>query len=76
MWKYNIWLLIPGSQHSDSVSFLFQDRVDEYDYSKPVQGQQKKPVDEHWRKHTLSYVDPKSGKVSTALPASISFKRQ
>lgn len=37
--------------------------MDEYDYSKPLQGQQKKPFEEHWRKHTLSYTDPKTGKV-------------
>uniref|UniRef100_A0AAY4E6U6 succinate dehydrogenase n=1 Tax=Denticeps clupeoides TaxID=299321 RepID=A0AAY4E6U6_9TELE len=42
----------------------FKDRVDEYDYSKPLQGQQKKPFDQHWRKHTLSYVDSKTGKVT------------
>ncbi|XP_040899999.1 succinate dehydrogenase [ubiquinone] flavoprotein subunit, mitochondrial [Toxotes jaculatrix] len=42
----------------------FKDRVDEYDYSKPLQGQEKKPFDQHWRKHTLSYVDPKTGKVT------------
>ncbi|KTF82777.1 hypothetical protein cypCar_00035506 [Cyprinus carpio] len=41
-----------------------QDRVDEYDYSKPLQGQVKKPFEQHWRKHTLSYVDPKTGKVT------------
>lgn len=40
-----------------------QDRVDEYDYSKPVQGQQRKPFEQHWRKHTLSYVDLRTGKV-------------
>lgn len=40
-----------------------QDRVDEYDYSKPIQGQQKKPFEQHWRKHTLSYVDVGTGKV-------------
>ncbi|KAM5125136.1 succinate dehydrogenase [ubiquinone] flavoprotein subunit B, mitochondrial [Mantella aurantiaca] len=34
-------------------------RIDEYDYSKPLPGQQKKSVEEHWRKHTLSYVDNK-----------------
>lgn len=45
-------------------SFLLQDRVDEYDYSKPLQGQAKKPYEQHWRKHTLSYVDPKTGKVN------------
>uniref|UniRef100_A0A8B9QTR2 Succinate dehydrogenase [ubiquinone] flavoprotein subunit, mitochondrial n=1 Tax=Anas platyrhynchos TaxID=8839 RepID=A0A8B9QTR2_ANAPL len=39
-------------------------RIDEFDYSKPLQGQQRKPFEEHWRKHTLSYVDVKSGKVS------------
>ncbi|XP_056376728.1 succinate dehydrogenase [ubiquinone] flavoprotein subunit, mitochondrial-like [Hyla sarda] len=38
-------------------------RIDEYDFSKPLQGQQKKPVEEHWRKHTLSFVD-KNGKVT------------
>ena len=37
--------------------------MDEYDYTKPLQGQEKKPFDEHWRKHTLSYVDPETGKV-------------
>uniref|UniRef100_H3DP28 Succinate dehydrogenase [ubiquinone] flavoprotein subunit, mitochondrial n=1 Tax=Tetraodon nigroviridis TaxID=99883 RepID=H3DP28_TETNG len=42
----------------------FKDRVDEYDYSKPVQGQEKKPFEQHWRKHTMSYVDPKTGKVT------------
>uniref|UniRef100_A0A672ZZM5 succinate dehydrogenase n=1 Tax=Sphaeramia orbicularis TaxID=375764 RepID=A0A672ZZM5_9TELE len=42
----------------------FKDRVDEYDYSKPLQGQEKKPFDQHWRKHTMSYVDPKTGKVT------------
>lgn len=33
------------------------------DYSKPLEGQTKKPIEEHWRKHTLSWVD-ESGKVS------------
>ncbi|KAL6461104.1 hypothetical protein MHYP_G00310700 [Metynnis hypsauchen] len=42
----------------------FKERVDEYDYSKPLQGQVEKPYDQHWRKHTLSYVDPKTGKVT------------
>lgn len=40
-----------------------QERIDEYDYSKPIQGQQKKPFEQHWRKHTLSYVDIRTGKV-------------
>ncbi|GAB6029588.1 hypothetical protein CHUAL_005331 [Chamberlinius hualienensis] len=41
----------------------FKDRVDEYDYSKPIQGQTKRPISEHWRKHTLSTVDIDTGKV-------------
>lgn len=42
----------------------YKERIDEYDYSKPIEGQRKKPFEEHWRKHTLSYVDSKTGKVS------------
>ncbi|KAJ8791160.1 hypothetical protein J1605_020830 [Eschrichtius robustus] len=42
----------------------FKERVDEYDYAKPIQGQHKKPFEEHWRKHTLSCVDVTTGKVS------------
>lgn len=38
-------------------------RVDEYDYSKEVKGQTKKSFDEHWRKHTLSWMDLASGQV-------------
>jgi succinate dehydrogenase (ubiquinone) flavoprotein subunit len=40
----------------------FQKRSDEFDYSKPLEGQTEVPIEKHWRKHTLSYVDPK-GKV-------------
>lgn len=42
----------------------FKDRVDEYDYSKPLDGQQKKPMEQHWRKHTLTSMDPDTGKVT------------
>lgn len=42
----------------------FKARVDEYDYSKPIQGQTPKPMEQHWRKHTLSWVDEKTGKVT------------
>ncbi|KAH8297456.1 hypothetical protein KR044_012077 [Drosophila immigrans] len=41
----------------------FKDRIDEFDYSKPVDGQSEKPLKEHWRKHTLAWVDSDSGKV-------------
>lgn len=44
---------------------VLQDRDDEFDYSKPLENQQPKPMEEHWRKHTLSAVDLKSGDVST-----------
>lgn len=42
----------------------FKDRIDEYDYSKPLAGQTVKPIEEHWRKHTLATVDIDSGKVT------------
>ena len=40
----------------------FKDRMDEYDYSKPLAGQTKKPMDAHWRKHTLSFTNGDTGK--------------
>ena len=42
----------------------FQKRMDEYDYSKPIEGQQAKPMDQHFRKHTLTDMDLKTGKVN------------
>lgn len=45
----------------------FKDRIDEYDYSKPLEGQQPKPIEQHWRKHTLTTMDPKSGKVNSSI---------
>uniref|UniRef100_A0AC34F6U6 Succinate dehydrogenase [ubiquinone] flavoprotein subunit, mitochondrial n=1 Tax=Panagrolaimus sp. ES5 TaxID=591445 RepID=A0AC34F6U6_9BILA len=41
----------------------FPDRVDEYDYAKPVEGQKKKPYDEHWRKHSIIGMNVDSGEV-------------
>merc|ERR1711997_687567 len=35
----------------------FKDRIDEYDYGKPLEGQEKVPYDDHWRKHTLSWTE-------------------
>ncbi|CAF0716815.1 unnamed protein product [Brachionus calyciflorus] len=32
----------------------FPIRLDEYDYSKPIEGQQAKPIEQHFRKHTLT----------------------
>ncbi|KAJ8943688.1 hypothetical protein NQ318_015177 [Aromia moschata] len=39
-------------------------RIGEYDFSKPLEGQQKRPLKDHWRKHTLTTIDEKTGKVS------------
>ncbi|XP_065220276.1 succinate dehydrogenase [ubiquinone] flavoprotein subunit, mitochondrial-like [Planococcus citri] len=41
----------------------FKLRIDEFDYSKPLEGQTRKPVEQHWRKHTLTLMDPKTGQV-------------
>lgn len=42
----------------------YKTRVDEYDYSKPVEGQQKKPITEHWRKHSLLWINEQTGEVT------------
>lgn len=42
----------------------FPNRIDEYDYSKPLEGQVKKPIDQHWRKHSIIYQDPETGKIT------------
>ncbi|XP_075990671.1 succinate dehydrogenase [ubiquinone] flavoprotein subunit, mitochondrial-like isoform X2 [Anticarsia gemmatalis] len=39
-------------------------RQDELDYSKSTEGQTKKPIEQHWRKHSLSAVDLCTGKVT------------
>jgi succinate dehydrogenase (ubiquinone) flavoprotein subunit len=33
--------------------------MDEFDYSKPLDGQKAKPMAEHWRKHTMIKMDDK-----------------
>jgi len=35
----------------------FNVRLDEYDYSKPLEGQTPKPIEDHWRKHTMAKTD-------------------
>merc|ERR1712168_1655959 len=35
-------------------------RDDEFDYARPLDGQVRRPMEEHWRKHTLSYFDEES----------------
>ncbi|XP_046672595.1 succinate dehydrogenase [ubiquinone] flavoprotein subunit, mitochondrial-like isoform X1 [Homalodisca vitripennis] len=42
----------------------FKTRIDEYDYTKPLEGQTPKPLEQHWRKHTLTKLDAKNGKVT------------
>ncbi|KAL1139981.1 hypothetical protein AAG570_006958, partial [Ranatra chinensis] len=41
----------------------YKERIDEYDYSKPIEGQTKRPIEKHWRKHTLTVIDPNTGEV-------------
>ncbi|CAD7012040.1 unnamed protein product [Ceratitis capitata] len=41
----------------------FQERIDEYDYSQPLECQEKRSIDEHWRKHTLTWICGESGEV-------------
>merc|ERR1712071_407903 len=41
----------------------FKDRVDEYDYARSTEGQTLKPIEEHWRKHTMSSMDVETGEV-------------
>ena len=36
----------------------FKDRMDEVDYAKPLAGQVPIPMEQHWRKHTLSLTCP------------------
>jgi succinate dehydrogenase (ubiquinone) flavoprotein subunit len=47
---------------------VLQQRIDEYDYSKPLEGQTPKPLDQHWRKHTLTKMDIQTGKVKRGCP--------
>jgi len=42
----------------------FRKRVDEYDYSQPLEGQKKVLFESHFRKHTLSELDLETGKVN------------
>lgn len=42
----------------------FPDRSDEFDYKIPLEGQDRKEMADHWRKHTLSFMDPETGKVT------------
>jgi len=35
----------------------FKNRMDEYDYSKPLEGQSALPMEEHWRKHTMVWTN-------------------
>lgn len=45
----------------------FKDRIDEYDYSKPIGNQKPKSLDQHWRKHTLTKINPRTGEVNIKL---------
>ena len=45
----------------------FKLREDEFDYSKPIEGQQKKPIEQHFRKHTLSAMNLNTGDVISSF---------
>jgi len=42
----------------------FQTRVDEINYAAPAEGQKPLPMEQHWRKHTLSRVDKTTGETT------------
>ena len=42
----------------------YPNRIDEFDYSKSLEGQQRVPYEKHWRKHTLAFFDDKTGKTT------------
>jgi succinate dehydrogenase (ubiquinone) flavoprotein subunit len=42
----------------------FKVRLDEFDYSKPLEGQERKPITDHWRKHTLTWINKDTGDVT------------
>lgn len=46
---------------------LNQQRIDEFDYSIPLAGQTKRPIEQHWRKHTIISQNPETGKVCCLL---------
>lgn len=43
--------------------YLMKSNFVAQDYAKPLEGQCKKPIEDHWRKHTLAWVDEKKGDV-------------
>jgi hypothetical protein len=60
-------LFICGWNVNTLKIFVAQERIDEYDYSKPIESQTKRPFEQHWRKHTLTSFNLKSGDVSNLL---------
>jgi len=49
----------------------FQNRMDELDYAKPLEGQTRIPMEQHWRKHTLAYTDGATGQTDLKYRAVI-----
>lgn len=41
----------------------FSVRVDEYDFTKPLEGQERRPFTEHFRKHTMTWINFDSGEI-------------
>ncbi len=53
----------PGQSRGAHAREDFKTRIDEIDYSKPAAGQTPKPLEQHWRKHTLSEQNVETGEV-------------
>merc|ERR1712133_136386 len=49
----------------------FKDRMDEIDYTKPLEGQTPLPIEQHWRKHTLAYTNGATGETQLKYRAVI-----
>ncbi|KAL0274943.1 UNVERIFIED_CONTAM: hypothetical protein PYX00_002957 [Menopon gallinae] len=41
----------------------FKERIDEFNYAKPLDGQEKRKFEDHWRKHTLTEMNVDTGAV-------------
>lgn len=41
----------------------FPDRIDEFNYKESLEGQERVPMEDHWRKHTMSSVNIETGAV-------------
>lgn len=63
-WRRRVRCLFCSQSRGAHAREDFKDRVDEYDYKKPVgKDTPQRAFKDHWRKHTMSSMDIKTGKV-------------